>query len=122
MACWTRWNCLREQFRDTILRVRNTALIAIPVAGILSGLALLHAYWALGGRWGSAYVVPVVRGQRSFEPSPFATWIVCGLLTVAVLLVMGKAGWLWPGAGPIVLNGGMWCLSLVFMLLSLIHI
>jgi hypothetical protein len=65
--------------------MRNPALFAIPLTAILSGLSLLHENWALGGRWGSAYVVPVVRGKRSFEPSPLATWIVCGLLALAVV-------------------------------------
>ena len=51
------------------------ALFAIPLAVILGALSHLHGYWALGGRWDSAYVVPVVKGQRSFNPTPHATWL-----------------------------------------------
>ena len=78
--------------------MRNRLLFAIPLTVILGGLSLLHAYWALGGRWASAYTVPTVNGRRIFDPTPLATWIVCGLLGIAVILVMGKAGWI--GATP----------------------
>jgi len=91
--------------------VRNSLAFAIPLAGILAVLALLHAYWALGGRWGKAYAVPVVRGQRSFNPSQFATWVVCGLLGVATILVIAAA---WS---PLPLwDVGLWGLAAVFAL------
>jgi hypothetical protein len=95
--------------------MRNPALFAIPLAAILSGLSLLHAYWALGGRWGSAYVVPVVRGKRVFEPSPIATWVVCGLLALAVILVMGKSGWIETVTITRFFDTGVWGLSFVFL-------
>ena len=94
--------------------MRIQALFAIPLVAILGFLSLLHAYWALGGRWGSAYTVPVVRGQRAFNPSASATWVVCGLLAIAVVLVIGRA----VSTGPLtrVFSAGVWGLSLVFML------
>src|ERR1700738_929357 len=72
----------------------NRLLIAIPLSGILGGLGLLHAYLALGGRWGTAYIVPTINGRRSFDPSPLATWIVClgHLVLIAALLVARTAG------------------------------
>jgi Protein of unknown function (DUF3995) len=91
-------------------------LIAIPLAFILAGLMLLHAYWALGGKWGSAYTVPTVSGRRMFDPTPLATWVVSGLLAVAVILVMGKAGWITTGPLPVALDIGVWGLSIVFLL------
>jgi Protein of unknown function (DUF3995) len=96
--------------------MRNPMLFAIPLAGILSALSLLHAYWALGGRWGSAYTVPVIRGQRSFEPTPFATWFVSGLLAIATILVIGKAGWIGSAQLAIFLDIGVWGVGLVFLL------
>ena len=96
--------------------MRNPPLFAIPLVLILGGLMLLHAYWALGGRWGSAYTVPIVRGQRSFEPSPLATWVVCALLGIAVILVMGKVGWIGTHRMPVIVDVGIWGLSLVFLL------
>jgi hypothetical protein len=96
--------------------MRNPMLFAIPLAGILGALSILHAYWALGGRLGSAYTVPVVRGQRAFEPGPFATWVVCGLLGLAVFVVIGKAGWVGRNTMPMIFEVGVWGLSIVFLL------
>jgi hypothetical protein len=96
----------------------NRLLFAIPLASILGGLSLLHAYWALGGRWGSAYTVPTIGGRRSFDPSPFATWIVCGLLGGAALIVvgksgLGKSGWIGKSPLPVLFDVGIWGLALV---------
>jgi hypothetical protein len=94
----------------------NRLLFAIPLAGILGGLSLLHAYWALGGRFGSAYTVPTIGGRRTFDPSPFATWIVCALLGLAVVIVLGKSGWIGKGPLTILFEIGIWGLALVFVL------
>jgi hypothetical protein len=96
--------------------VRNRLLFAIPLTGILGGLLLLHAYWALGGRWGSTYTVPTVNGRRTFDPSPLATWVVCGLLGLAVIIVMGKSGWIAQGPLPVLFDVGVWGVGLVFAL------
>ncbi len=89
---------------------------AIPLVILLGALMLLHAYWALGGRWGAAYTIPTVGGRRSFDPSPSATWVVCALLGIAAILVMGKV--VWNGTNPLrlVFDVGVWGLSLVFLL------
>ena len=87
----------------------NRLLFAIPLACILGGLSLLHAYWALGGRWGNAYTVPTIGGRRSFDPSPIATWIVCGLLGMAVAIVLGEAGWITKRFGALLdIGSGVW--------------
>jgi hypothetical protein len=94
----------------------NPRVFAIPLVVVLGGLMLLYAYWALGGRWGSGYTVPTVGGRRSFEPSAFATWVVCALLGTAVILVMGKTGWIGTDALRTVFDVGVWGLSVVFLL------
>jgi hypothetical protein len=96
--------------------MHNPLTFAAPLIVILGALALLHAYWALGGKWGRAYAVPTVHGRRAFEPSPLATWAVCALLGIAVVLVIGKSGWI--GMGPLseLFDVGVWGLSLVFLL------
>jgi hypothetical protein len=94
----------------------NPRVFAIPLVVVLGGLMLLHAYWALGGRWGSGYTVPTVGGRRSFEPSAFATWVVCGLLGTAVILVMGKTAWIGTDGLRMVFDLGVWGLSVVFLL------
>jgi hypothetical protein len=91
--------------------MRNRLLFAIPLTIILGGLLLLHVYWALGGRWGSASTVPTVNGRRSFDPSPLAIWVVCGLLGLAVIIVMGKSGWIAPGPLPVLFDAGVWGLG-----------
>jgi Protein of unknown function (DUF3995) len=91
-------------------------LFAIPLTVILGGLSLVHAYWALGGRLGSAYTVPTISGRRVFDPTPLATWVVCGLLGLAVILVMGKAGWIVTSPLPVLFDVGVWMLGLVFVL------
>ena len=96
--------------------VRNRLVFAIPLTVILAGLLLLHAYWALGGRWGSAYTVPTINGRRSFDPSPLGTWVVCGLLGLAVIIVMGKSRWIAPGPLPALFDVGVWGLGSVFVL------
>ena len=82
-------------------------LVAIPLAIILGGLSLLHAYWALGGRWGSAYTVPTVDGRRTINPAPAATWVVSSLLATATILVIGKAGWIETGAFALLFDLGV---------------
>jgi hypothetical protein len=96
--------------------MRNRLLFAIPITVILASLSLLHAYWALGGRWGSAYTVPTINGRRSFDPSPLATWVVSGLLGLAVIIVIEESGWIAPGPLPALFQVGAWGLGLVFLL------
>jgi uncharacterized membrane protein len=96
--------------------MHHRLLFALPLAVILAGLSLLHAYWALGGRWGSAFSLPTISGRRMFDPSPLATWVVSVLLGIAVTLVIGKAGWTTRGPLSVVFEVGVWGLSLVFLL------
>jgi hypothetical protein len=109
---------LYHELLDARMRepVRDPRLFAIPLVVLLGALSALHAYWALGGRWGHAYTIPTVGGRRSFDPSPLATWVVCALLAIGVILVMGKAGWIGTDAPRMILDVGVWGLSLVFLL------
>src|ERR1700730_15313617 len=95
VVCWS----ARVSFEDCedceiVHPMDNRVLFAIPLTAILGALLVLHAYWALGGRWGSAYTVPTINGRRSFDPSPVVTWVVCGLLGLSVIIVMGKLNWI----------------------------
>jgi hypothetical protein len=51
-----------------------------------------------------------------FNPSPFATGLVAGLLGIAAILVMGRAGWIWTGPLWVLFDVGVWVLVLVFFL------
>lgn len=50
------------------------------------GAALLHVYWAAGGRWGSAVAIPsAADGTPAFQPGPWA----CLAVSAALLLLAG---------------------------------
>jgi hypothetical protein len=59
-------------------------VIAALLATVLSLLAGLHLYWALGGRWGWDVVLPERDGRPAFTPSRLAC--------VAVALGLAAAG------------------------------
>ena len=96
--------------------MRHPAWFAIPLTAILIALAALHAYWALGGRWGIDNTIPMVNGRRAIDPGPLATWIVCGLLATAAFLAVGRAGWISTGSIAPLFGAGVWGLSVVFAL------
>ena len=96
--------------------MHNRFLFAIPLVIVLGSIAILHAYWALGGRWASAFTVPTVSGRRMFDPTPPATWVVSLVFVIAVIMVMGKVGWIRTGPLSWVFDASIWGLSLVFLL------
>ena len=61
--------------------------VAILVVAILTGLALIHIYWGLGGRAVRAAAVPEVNGKRAFSPSPGGTLFVAACLLAAAYAV-----------------------------------
>ena len=80
---------------------------------ILSGI---HIYWALGGKGGSANVVPTQNNEMLFEPGMAATLAVATALFVAALLVLARVGLLpnvLPAWIPLV---GLWFIGVVFAL------
>jgi hypothetical protein len=62
-------------------------VIARLVAAALGALALMHVYWASGGRFGRAAAVPEVDGQRAFVPSTGGTLTVAAALFFAAAVV-----------------------------------
>ena len=58
-------------------------------------LGLLHFYWAAGGQWAAAGVVPEMEdGGKPFEPGPIPTIIVgFGLLSLGAVM-LANLGWL----------------------------
>ncbi|WP_035057574.1 DUF3995 domain-containing protein [Andreprevotia chitinilytica] len=61
------------------------------VAGLLTGFfvlaALVHIYWAAGGRRGMTAAIPSVDGKPLFTPSPLATAMVAVAMLIMALLV-----------------------------------
>lgn len=53
---------------------------------ILTAISAIHVYWAFGGKWGAAAVLPELGGQKVLKPDIFSTLIVAtGLGAMAVL-------------------------------------
>jgi hypothetical protein len=59
---------------------------------VFLGLALLHVYWAFGGRIGIAAAIPERDGKPLFQPGPAATLVVAALLLCASALILERAG------------------------------
>lgn len=64
-------------------------VLSIILFAIFSLLALLHFYWAAGGRWGFYTALPTdAKGELKFEPGAMASAIVgAGLLFLAISYV-----------------------------------
>ncbi len=94
---------------------------AATLISVLAGLALLHAYWGLGGRWpghdDASLVEHVVGRTKSMQaPPPSACFTVAAALLAAAALV-GLHISPWP-AGTVawwVVTAGFWGAALVFL-------
>lgn len=67
-------------------------LLTIVTTGTLALIALLHVYWALGGRISFGAAIPSVNGTAVFTPSPAATLAVAIAITGAALVVALTGG------------------------------
>ncbi len=93
-----------------------TQALGTLISFLFLSLSLLHAYWAMGGDWGSSAVVPEVEGGRAFTPTPGATLAVAGAFFVAALVVLGRSG-IWGGFVPAwIFYLGTWVMAAVFFL------
>lgn len=80
------------------------------LGAILTVLALIHVYWASGGRWAASQVTPkLATGQPLFVPGPAAT------LTVAALLLLAAA----ISAGLVFLEYRRWLMSAMALVFAL---
>lgn len=63
----------------------------LATAGVLVIIAVIHVYWALGGRRGAGVAVPQREGRGPlFTPTRRATLAVAALLLGAALLVVAR--------------------------------
>ncbi|TMU78968.1 DUF3995 domain-containing protein [Pseudomonas fluorescens] len=84
-------------------------------------IALMHVYWALGGQWAAAVVVPQVpvRGfvasvRPAFKPSGWLTLIVAAALLVIAALVCMRVGW---GVPAVTHKALQWVISAIALLM-----
>jgi uncharacterized protein DUF3995 len=90
--------------------------LAVLVAVTLAAASSLHVYWAAGGRWGHGATLPERDGRPSFQPGPWSTLLVAGLLATASVVVLGRVG-----LGPAAHLGrlthiGTWAVAAAFLL------
>ena len=69
-----------------------TQLIAVLTAATLALIALVHVYWALGGRVAKSAALPEVEGRPAFTPRGSMTLVVAAALLLAALLVAVTGG------------------------------
>jgi hypothetical protein len=64
----------------------------IVLIAIFAALALLHVYWAAGGRAWNMAAIPEVDGNRAFKPSTAGTLAVALALAAAAALIAIASG------------------------------
>jgi hypothetical protein len=67
------------------------SVVAPGLIAIIAALALVHVYWAFGGRALKMGAIPQVAGRRAFSPSPIATLAVALALVAAGLVIAAVA-------------------------------
>ncbi|VEF10574.1 Uncharacterised protein [Pseudomonas fluorescens] len=84
-------------------------------------ISLMHVYWALGGQWAAAAVVPQVPVQGfvatvrpAFNPSGWLTLVVAGALLAIAALVCMRVGW---GMQPVHHKALQWVISAIALLM-----
>ncbi|KER70506.1 MULTISPECIES: DUF3995 domain-containing protein [Burkholderia] len=60
----------------------------------LSAIALIHVYWALGGRRGKGAAIPEQDGVPLLRPTAIGTLAVAAALLGGACVVAARAGWL----------------------------
>jgi hypothetical protein len=85
------------------------------LAFIFAALALLHIYWAAGGRFAAGVTVPEVDSKPVFIPSAVSTLLVAAALLMAMLVILGQLG-VWGGWLPRwIFTLGTWVIGLLFL-------
>ncbi|MEP0067858.1 DUF3995 domain-containing protein [Pyruvatibacter sp.] len=97
-------------------------MIAYPLMSLLILIALIHAYWGLGGRWpgtdDTSFVEHVVGRTKDMQPPPpLACFGVSAALVMATCLVATKAGLISIAAvPPLAIDVAFWGAACVFAL------
>ncbi|KVP64587.1 DUF3995 domain-containing protein [Burkholderia ubonensis] len=60
----------------------------------LCAIALIHVYWACGGRVGKAAAIPELDGEPVLRPSAAGTFAVAAALLAGAGVIAARAGWL----------------------------
>lgn len=91
-------------------------LPGLLLAIIFAGLSLIHFYWALGGSWGLAGVLPTnEQGSRVLAPGAIGSAVVgAGLLLFSLFYLLGNS----PKTKlpPLAKTIAAWVIPLIFVL------
>jgi len=83
-------------------------------------LALLHFYWAMGGKWGFDAVLPTnEKGERVMNPKIKDSILVAFGLSFFSIYYLMHGGWLAIALPPWLFNSGIWIISGLFLLRSI---
>ena len=93
-----------------------TNILAIVIVAVFVVLALVHVYWALGGRFAWLAAIPEVGGRPTFTPSAALTFLVAVALLACAGLVAGTVGILAVPVSPGVLKWLAFALALLLLL------
>ncbi|MBE7121720.1 DUF3995 domain-containing protein [Bacillus cereus] len=71
-------------------------LLTLVAVVLLCFISFLHIYWAFGGRWGSAAVIPVKEGEHkpAFTPRIWGTLFIAILILLASVIIVFQVGYL----------------------------
>jgi hypothetical protein len=83
---------------------------------VLLSLAAVHVYWAVRGVGTTAGVPSRRDGTPVFRPGRIATLGVAAALSIAALLVAGRAQLVDVAFSPVVLHVGVWGVATVFVM------
>ena len=91
-------------------------IVAAALTLVLLSLAAIHVYWAIRGVGSSAGVPSRPDGTQVFRPGRVSTLGVVVALSIAALLVAGRAHVVDVALPPVVLRLGVWGVALAFAL------
>lgn len=87
------------------------AYFSVPT---LCAIALVHVYWALGGRWGKRAAIPEQDGVPLLRPTAIGTLAVAAALLGGACVVAARAGWLGRNAYPGTIAFAVVAFALIF--------
>ena len=91
-------------------------ILAIALIAIFAFLALVHVYWAFGGRFARVAAIPELRGSPSFVPGRMATLLVACALFGCAALVGAATGFIDVPVQAVVIRWGCFGLALLLLL------
>ncbi|WP_423394617.1 DUF3995 domain-containing protein [Burkholderia sp. LMG 21824] len=87
------------------------AYFSVPT---LCAIALIHVYWALGGRRGKGAAIPEHDGEPLLRPTAIGTLAVAAALLAGACGVAARAGWLGQHANHGTISFAVVALALIF--------